>query len=169
MRKLYISFCFALLAVVSAMASEARQILFFVDGASEPELTLSLEDAIATMDRISIERPTDGSLPTMTVHFNNGDLSVPGLDSISFVGQNDPSVPTDLGFESQSELYVFPNPVSDYLTIVGADADAICRIFNTSGDLVLTTIGLQVSVAALPAGVYFLQLDSLPAIRFIKK
>ncbi len=55
---------------------------------------------------------------------------------------------------------VFPNPVTDILQVSLAKSDMTAKLFNLSGQLVLTLVKgeSQLDVSALPAGNYFLEI-----------
>lgn len=68
---------------------------------------------------------------------------------------------------SAQEVYVFPNPVSSYMTISGIDDDAVSNIYNQQGVLVQTVKGTTVDVLSLQTGTYYLQIEQ-QIIKFIK-
>ncbi|MBO2012624.1 T9SS type A sorting domain-containing protein [Hymenobacter negativus] len=59
-------------------------------------------------------------------------------------------------------LEIYPNPAATALTISGAPANQPVRVFNVLGSLVLTAPDArrQLAVAALPAGLYYLEVGS---------
>ena len=84
------------------------------------------------------------------------------------------SITTDIAeTESTINLSVYPNPVSDWLTISGLDDDncqlAIC---NAVGQTILCAQGTRVNVSSLQSGIYIARINhngGTSALKFIKK
>lgn len=121
--------------------------------------------ALSTVQVITF---ADGETPSMTVSFNNGTDSITGVSKIAFSVMQSGDTPTALEDLHQSKIYIFPNPVSDYLQIGGVEA-AESIIYDIQGRKVSTSTDLQIPVGNLPEGIYFLQVNHEQTIRFIKK
>ncbi|MBO7145983.1 MAG: T9SS type A sorting domain-containing protein [Salinivirgaceae bacterium] len=84
------------------------------------------------------------------------------------------SITTDIAeTESTINLSVYPNPVSDWLTISGLD-DNNCQlaICNTVGQTILCAQGTRVNVSSLQSGIYIVRINhngGTSALKFIKK
>jgi hypothetical protein len=63
--------------------------------------------------------------------------------------------------ENEMNIAIYPNPAHDFINIVGTWHDAsvqnMCvQIFNSTGQLVLTSTETKIDVSTLPEGVYFI-------------
>ena len=65
-------------------------------------------------------------------------------------------------------LYVFPNPVSDYLQVVGAERNSEIRIVSMQGNIVKMSNDSRIDVSTLLPGVYFLKVNG-KTLKFVKK
>ena len=74
------------------------------------------------------------------------------------------TVTADLGVdENGTQFSIYPNPVSNTLTINGGDSDYIYSMFNSLGQQIVTGTAhgsQQIYVEHMPQGVYFLRLTS---------
>ncbi len=68
----------------------------------------------------------------------------------------------------QSFIFVYPNPVSDYIQISGVDEDAEVLIFDMNGNVVSRTHGKRVDVSEMNNGNYILNVNG-NSVKFIKK
>ncbi|MYD57331.1 MAG: T9SS type A sorting domain-containing protein [Rhodothermaceae bacterium] len=59
-----------------------------------------------------------------------------------------------------NNIYVFPNPVSDYVTFEGLTNDAIITIYDLLGRKVKYTTNSYVDVSELPRGLYMYRVES---------
>lgn len=66
------------------------------------------------------------------------------------------------------QLSVYPNPVSEYITIHGAGEDVKSSVINMQGVVVKENIGSNVDVRSLSAGEYILKIES-KTVKFLKK
>lgn len=64
---------------------------------------------------------------------------------------------------------IFPNPVSDILTVSGSQHHTRLEVFSVSGSLQLVGQGTQLNVSALTPGLYMLVTDDNRKMKFIKK
>lgn len=68
----------------------------------------------------------------------------------------------------QPFIFVFPNPVSEYIEISGVDEDAEVLIFDMNGNVVYRTNGNKVDVSGMNNGNYILNVKE-NSVKFIKK
>ncbi len=74
--------------------------------------------------------------------------------------------------DEQNQLVIFPNPTNSNLTIQTTEKIETVLIYNTSGTLVQSEIKNNFSVENLPAGIYFLKIQTANGIgtsRFVKE
>lgn len=154
------TFLFALLLLLVPLVVHAQQASLIVS-ADGSESTY----ALSTVQVITF---AEGETPSMTVSFNNGNADITGVSKITFSSMESGDTPTALNHLNQSKVYIFPNPVSNYLQIGGTET-AESTIYDVQGRKVETSSGLQVPVGHLPDGIYFLQINNAQTIRFIKK
>ena len=82
--------------------------------------------------------------------------------------------PTFLNVDSfaESHIQIYPNPAAELLKITGQQDAASYKIFDTTGKLLssgrLTATEQTINVSHLATGLYFLQVDSAAAIKFLK-
>ena len=103
---------------------------------------------------------------TMTVNLKSGD-SVSKITCIRF--DQPQGIKT---LQSESSVFVFPNPVQTNLTVAGVAKDVKINLLNLNGTL-LQSIPAQdnstnINVSSLPAGLYLLQIGD-QVIKFIKQ
>lgn len=65
-------------------------------------------------------------------------------------------------------LYIFPNPVSDYLQVAGVENNAEIRIINMQGKIVRKSNESRIEVSTLLPGAYLLEVDG-KTLKFVKK
>ncbi|MEO9476296.1 MAG: Ig-like domain-containing protein [Cyclobacteriaceae bacterium] len=72
--------------------------------------------------------------------------------------------------EVNSGINLFPNPAEDIVTILSEKIFSNISIYDQSGKLVMQSPGGQpkINVADLEPGIYYLQIDSLTALKLIK-
>jgi len=74
--------------------------------------------------------------------------------------------------KSESAISVFPNPVTDMLSVSGVKKDAIIYLYNMNGALLQTVTSQEnatnINVSSLQQGIYLLRINNL-IIKFIKK
>lgn len=68
-------------------------------------------------------------------------------------------------------IKIYPNPVSDFITIENLKTNSLVKIIDTSGKVVLNKklSGNSIDVKSLSKGTYFLKIDGLKPLKFIKK
>lgn len=108
-----------------------------------------------------------GSYPELDVFvWNNGEANVltsPGYDSgncivvISTV---------DVEEEVENMYSIYPNPVTDYLSIDGISFDEAI-IYNNLGQIVLKSNNNRIDVSSLESGIYLLKLDNSISRRIV--
>ena len=76
--------------------------------------------------------------------------------------------PTSIDGIGEVSLYIFPNPVTNTLNIVGVDESASLAVYNLSGKCVIKDKGNTVDVSTLSQGTYILQINE-QYVKFIKK
>lgn len=76
--------------------------------------------------------------------------------------------PTSIDGIGEVSLYIFPNPVTNTLNIVGVDESATLAVYNLSGKCVIKDKGNTVDVSTLSQGTYILQINE-QYVKFIKK
>ena len=80
----------------------------------------------------------------------------------------DPEEPTVPEFKYEGPVVAYPNPVSDYLTILGIKEDTYVRVYNLNGKLCIESLGSKVDVSRLIRGSYLLRVEDCDMM-FIKK
>lgn len=65
-------------------------------------------------------------------------------------------------------LYVYPNPVSNTLSVMGVGEDASLSVYTLSGKSVIQEKGNQLDVTSLLKGTYILQINN-QFVKFIKQ
>lgn len=73
---------------------------------------------------------------------------------------------------ANSIFTVYPNPTNSNLTISTADAINVVRVYNSAGILIQTEIKNTFSVEQLPAGIYFVEIQTnngVGTVRFVKE
>jgi hypothetical protein len=70
-----------------------------------------------------------------------------------------------------STLKLYPNPTSDFIFIENLKTNSSIKILDTSGKVVLNKklSGNSIDVKSLPKGIYFIQIEGLKPLKFIKK
>lgn len=101
-------------------------------------------------------------------HYNCTDLLVLMMDNIQVLETETLAV-SDF---TQTNLQVYPNPSSDFITVKGVDHIDKMRLYDVSGKMVLETQSSEADIRKLPAGQYILNVHSGPDIiskKIIKK
>ena len=116
--------------------------------------------ALATVSRINVI--ADANSASMTVVDNNGN-EFAGYVKILFA-EKETSI-EEIGF---TQVYVFPNPVVNTLTIQGVDENTPLEVYNLTGASVLQDKGAELDVTSLNQGTYILRIN-YQYVKFIKK
>ena len=116
--------------------------------------------ALATVSRINVI--ADANSASMTIVDNNGN-EFAGYVKILFA-EKETSI-EELGF---TQVYVFPNPVVNTLTIQGVDENTPLEVYNLTGKSVLKDKGAELDVTSLSQGTYILRINN-QYVKFIKK
>ena len=116
--------------------------------------------ALATVSRINVI--ADANSASMTVVDNNGN-EFAGYVKILFA-EKETSI-EEIGF---TQVYVFPNPVVNTLTIQGVDENTPLEVYNLTGASVLQDKGAELDVTSLNQGTYILRINN-QYVKFIKK
>jgi hypothetical protein len=88
------------------------------------------------------------------------------LTQVDFSGEQEELGIKAIWFDADSEVQVFPNPVSDVLSIQGVKEQIwTIRLYDSTGRLVNshTSFGtlVEMEMSSVPAGVYHLQIENL--------
>lgn len=116
--------------------------------------------ALATVSRINVI--ADANSASMTVVDKDGNQFA-GYVKILFA-ETETSI-EELGF---TQVYVFPNPVVNTLTIQGVDENTPLEVYNLTGKSVLKDKGTELDVTSLSQGTYILRINN-QYVKFIKK
>ena len=115
---------------------------------------------LATVSRINVI--ADANSASMTVVDKDGNQFA-GYVKILFA-ETETSI-EELGF---TQVYVFPNPVVNTLTIQGVDDNTPLEVYNLTGASVLQDKGTELDVTSLSQGTYILRINN-QYVKFIKK
>ena len=116
--------------------------------------------ALATVSRINVI--ADANSASMTVVDKDGNQFA-GYVKILFA-EKETSI-EELDF---TQVYVFPNPVVNTLTIHGVDENTPLEVYNLTGASVLQDKGTELDVTSLSQGTYILRINN-QYVKFIKK
>ena len=116
--------------------------------------------ALATVSRINVI--ADANSASMTVVDKDGNQFA-GYVKILFA-EKETSI-EELDF---TQVYVFPNPVVNTLTIQGVDENTPLEVYNLTGASVLQDKGTELDVTSLNQGTYILRINN-QYVKFIKK
>lgn len=116
--------------------------------------------ALATVSRINVI--ADANSASMTIVDKDGN-EFAGYVKILFA-EKETSI-EELGF---TQVYVFPNPVVNTLTIQGVDENTSLEVYNLTGASVLQDKGTELDVTSLSQGTYILRINN-QYVKFIKK
>lgn len=114
---------------------------------------------LATVSRINVI--ADANSASMTVVDKDGNQFA-GYVKILFA-EKETSI-EELGF---TQVYVFPNPVVNTLTIQGVDENTPLEVYNLTGASVLQDKGTELDVTSLNQGTYILRINN-QYVKFIK-
>ena len=144
-------------ALAAQTASASSLIVGAIDGTSQ---TYPME----SVSRVDFT--TAGSIKVVSTDGTADTKSISATRKLVF---SDFNAPATSAAESQaSKLSVFPNPVSNELTVVGAESDIL--LFSASGNLVSRTKAegkAVISVGSLADGIYVLRSGN-SVVRVIK-
>ena len=121
------------------------------------------------MESVSrVDFTTAGSLKVVKSDGTADTKSISATRKLVFGGASSPATSAVENSASASSLSVFPNPVSNELTVVGAEGDIL--LFSANGNLVSRTKAdgkTVISVGSLADGIYVLRSGN-SAVRVIK-
>lgn len=80
----------------------------------------------------------------------------------------DTMLSTSDGANVLKTMLLYPNPVSNILTVNGIDANTKFKIFNTTGQVVLNGKGPRIDLSALKSGLYLILTEDNKKAKFIK-
>lgn len=104
--------------------------------------------------------------------YNSGEMTVVKTNKESQGGYTKllfaHDAPTSIDGIGEVSLYIFPNPVTNTLNIMGVDESASLAVYNLSGKCVIKDKGNTVDVSTLSQGTYILQINE-QYVKFIKK
>ncbi|WP_372774713.1 T9SS type A sorting domain-containing protein [Mangrovibacterium sp.] len=95
------------------------------------------------------------------------ELNLPARSITSFTF-NLGTVTGTTSVSSTSTIFVFPNPVSDILSIFGLQAGSTYAVYNLNGEKILEGETTQLNVANLNTGIYILKTTDGKILKFIK-
>lgn len=153
--KLKLLFSVLALSVASFIYAEERENMVAVS-ADGNKTTY----ALATVSRINVI--ADANSASMTIVDKDGNQFA-GYVKILFA-EKETSI-EELGF---TQVYVFPNPVVNTLTIQGVDENTPLEVYNLTGKSVLKDKGAELDVTSLSQGTYILRINN-QYVKFIKK
>ena len=104
--------------------------------------------------------------------YNSGEMTVVKTNKESQGGYTKllfaHDTPTSIDGIGEVSVYIFPNPVSNTLNIMGVDESATLAVYNLSGKCIMKENGNTLNVSSLSQGTYILQIDGR-FVKFIKK
>ena len=104
--------------------------------------------------------------------YNSGEMTVVKTNKESQGGYKKilfaHDAPTSIDGIGEVSVYIFPNPVSNTLNIMGVDESATLAVYNLSGKCIMKENGNTLNVSSLSQGTYILQIDGI-FVKFIKK
>lgn len=104
--------------------------------------------------------------------YNSGEMTVVKTNKESQGGYKKilfaHDAPTSIDGIGEVSVYIFPNPVSNTLNIMGVDESATLAVYNLSGKCIMKENGNTLNVSSLSQGTYILQIDG-KFVKFIKK
>lgn len=71
--------------------------------------------------------------------------------------------------EKQHSATLYPNPVKDVLTIDYPKSNPKFKLYDVSGKVLITGNGSKIEVSKLKKGVYFIKVENLKPVKFIKE
>jgi hypothetical protein len=102
---------------------------------------------------------------TMTVNMKSGS-NITGISCVKFSGLSGIE-----NMEVETSLFVYPNPVREYLTVSGVSKGEKINVADMNGKVLLTLFSndntTEINVSSLQKGVYLLQVGH-KTIKFIK-
>lgn len=121
---------------------------------------------MATVQKITFVQGAESS--SMTIDRKSVHPDVTGLRCVLFGVRN--LLPTELESvaNSETQVYVFPNPVQKELRVAGVEENVELTVYNLSGMCVLQSKGKSLDVSSLSANTYFLKVNN-QILKFIKK
>lgn len=121
---------------------------------------------MATVQKITFVQDAESS--SMTIDRKGVHSDVTGLRCVLFGVRN--LLPTVLESvaDSETKVYVFPNPVQNKLHIAGVEEGVELTVYNLNGQCVLQSKGKSLDVSLLSANTYFLKVNN-QILKFIKK
>ena len=120
----------------------------------------------------TFEGQTDATILDSTTNDNDGTITN-FVTTVLVDGVFDCTI-SDVGFEEDaiSTFKIYPNPTNSNLTISTTETINAIRIYTAAGSLIQTEIATTFSVEELPAGIYFIEVqtaNSISTTRFIKE
>ena len=107
---------------------------------------------------------------TMTIDMKTGD-DVTNITRLSFA-QDFSEDNVDIENPDVAVVFVFPNPVENYLTVTGVNKNVKINLLDINGNLLQSIITqdniTDVDVSSLQKGIYLLQIGE-QVVKFIKK
>lgn len=167
MRILLLLFLFTNAVILFAMAGDVPRVsVEYID-----KSTSAYTNAISAIGRIVFK---NGKAAIIYEDESIEDLGkTEDINKISFSAENDiytDNIATSLNTNNirETNVSVFPNPVSDILHIEGIGEGQIVNLFDIKGHLIYSDTGNTVNIKDMPQGVYLLKVGS-ELFKIIKK
>jgi len=94
------------------------------------------------------------------------------VDSVYLYSTEDEALITSIPQTKQESFRIYPNPVSNELTVVLPTVNANLAIYNSVGqkvyEKVANSLEVKVDVSALPKGMYFVRVNNISTQKFVK-
>lgn len=121
---------------------------------------------MATVQKITFVQDAESS--SMTIDRKGVHPDVTGVRCVMFGVRN--LLPTVLESvaDSETKVYIFPNPVKNLLLITGVNESEELTVYDITGLCLLQTTGNSLEVSLLSSGIYFLKVKN-QILKFVKK
>ncbi len=121
---------------------------------------------MATVQKITFVQDAESS--SMTIDRKGVHPDVTGVQCVMFGVRN--LLPTVLESvaDSETKVYIFPNPVKNLLLITGVNESEELTVYDITGLCLLQTTGNSLEVSLLSSGIYFLKVKN-QILKFVKK
>jgi hypothetical protein len=152
--KIFTTLLLVLFAALSYASDVTSMVAVSADG---DNTTYALAD-VKRIDVVSTE--TSSSLTVI----NKDGSTYPGYIKLLFAIDE----PTEIESVGEVAVYVYPNPVSNVLNIMGVDDNASLYVYSLSGQCIMKEKGTELDVTSLLQGTYILRIND-SYVKFIKK
>lgn len=152
--KIFTTLLLVLFSALSYASDVTSMVAVSADG---DNTTYALAD-VKRIDVVSTE--TSSSLTVI----NKDGSTYPGYIKLLFAIDE----PTEIEGVGEVAVYVYPNPVSNVLNIMGVDDNASLYVYSLSGQCIMKEKGTELDVTSLLQGTYILRIND-SYVKFIKK